>query len=214
MSWHIPKGARFLALIGPGDTAKSTILSAIDMALSDRWNLSISDTDFYQGDVEKPISIRVALSDLPTPIRHHDMLGMSLAGIDEAGELHEDPDDDHDSCLVIALAVDENLEPTWTAYRPNKPEPVVTVTAAARRLIGAYKVDERIDTHLRWSRTSALGRLTEAEHGADELLLRASREARKAVSAAIPPELAELVAAVQQRLHALGSGEFKNLKPG
>lgn len=102
MSWRIPKGTQFLALIGPGDSAKSTILSAIDMALSDRWNLATTDTDFYQGDVETPISIRVALSDLPTSIRQHDMLGMSLAGIDDAGELYEDPDDDHDSCVVIA----------------------------------------------------------------------------------------------------------------
>ncbi|CCC44378.1 hypothetical protein [Mycobacterium canetti] len=104
MSWRIPKGTHFLALIGPGDSAKSTILSAIDMALSGRWNLAITDSDFYLGDVEKPISIRVALSDLPTSIRHHDMLGMSLAGIDDAGELYEDPDDDHDCCAVIALA--------------------------------------------------------------------------------------------------------------
>lgn len=214
MFWRIPKGTHFLALIGPGDSAKSTILSAIDMALSDRWNLAITDTDFHQSDVERPISIRVALSDLPASIRQHDMLGMSLAGIDDAGELHEDPDDGHDACVVIALSVDKNLEPNWTAYRPNKPEPMVNVTAAARRLIGAYKVDERIDTHLRWSRTSALGRLTEAKHGADELLVNASREARKAVSDAIPQELSELVKTVQQRVHTLGSGEFKDLKPG
>lgn len=204
----------FVALIGPGDSAKSTILSAIDMALSDRWNLAIVDTDFYQGDIESPIIIRVALSDLPASIRQHDVLGMSLAGIDNDGELYEDPDDDHDSCVVVTLAVDKNLEPAWTAYRPNKPEPSITITAAARRLIGAYKVDDRIDNHLRWSRTSALGRLTEAKHGANELLLNASREARSAVSAAIPAELSELVETIQQRLHTLGSGEFKNLKPG
>ncbi|MFV8246852.1 ATP-dependent nuclease [Mycolicibacterium peregrinum] len=214
LSWRIPKGTHFLALIGPGDSAKSTILSAIDMALSDRWNLAIADTDFYHGDIESPISIRVALSDLPASIRRHDVLGMSLAGIDDAGELYEDPDDDHDSCVVVALTIDKNLEPAWTAYRPNKPEPAVTVTAAARRLIGAYKVDDRIDNHLRWSRTSALGRLTEAKHGAAGLLLNASREARSAVSAAIPAELSELVETVQQRLHTLGSGEFQNLKPG
>jgi hypothetical protein len=214
MCWRIPKGTRFLALIGPGDSAKTTILSAIDMALGDRWNLAINDTDFYQGDVEKPISIRVALSDLPASIRQHDTLGMSLAGVDNSGELHQDPGEDHDSCIVIALTVDKNLEPTWTAYRPDKPEPQVTVTAASRRLIGAYKVDERIDAHLRWSRTSALGRLTEAKHGTDELLLRASREARTAVSGAIPAELSELVTTIQQRLHSLGSGEFKELKPG
>ncbi|WP_228649035.1 ATP-dependent endonuclease [Microtetraspora sp. AC03309] len=214
LSWRIPKGTHFQALIGPGDSAKSTILSAIDMALSDRWNLSVADTDFYECNVEEPISIRVALSDLPPEIRQHDALGMSLAGIDDAGELYEDPDDDHDPCVVVALTVDKNLEPAWTAYRPNKPEPIVTVTATARRLLGAYKIDERVDNHLRWSRTSALGRLTEAKHGTNELLLNASREARSAVSAAIPPELSELVETVEQRLHTLGSGEFTDLKPG
>lgn len=214
LSWRIPKGTHFQALIGPGDSAKSTILSAIDMTLSDRWNLSITDTDFYQCNIEEPISIRVALCDLPAAIRRHDVLGMSLAGIDDAGELYEDPDDDHDSCVVVALTIDKSLEPAWTAYRPSKPEPIVTVTAAARRLIGAYKIDERVDNHLRWSRTSALGRLTEAKHGTNELLLNAGREARTAVFAAIPPELSDLVETVQQRLHALGSGEFKDLKPG
>ncbi|MGB3473681.1 MAG: AAA family ATPase [Mycobacterium sp.] len=184
------------------------------MALSDRWNLSIADTDFYQCNIEEPISIRVALSDLPAAIRQHDTLGMSLTGIDDAGELYEDPDDDHDSCVVVALTIDKSLEPAWTAYRPNKPEPIVTVTAAARRLIGAYKIDERVDNHLRWSRTSALGRLTEAKHGTSELLLKAGREARSAVFDAVPAELSELVETVQQRLHTLGSGEFKDLKPG
>ena len=214
LSWRIPKGTSFLALIGPGDSTKSTILSAIDMALSDRWNLAIADTDFHQSDIETPISIRVALSDLPAAVRQHDQLGMALVGIDDAGDLYEDPEDGHDACIVVALTVDKNLEPAWTAYRPGKPDPAVTVTAAARRILGAYKVDERIDNHLRWSRSSALGRLTEAKHGANELLLNASREARNAVADAIPSDLSDLVEVVQQRLHTLGSGDFKDLKPG
>lgn len=214
MSWPIPAGTGFVALIGPGDSAKSTILTAIDMALSDRWNLAINDTDFYGGNVDVPITIRVALSDLPSAIRRHDTLGMALAGIDQAGGLHEDPDDGLTPCLVVDLTIDKNLEPAWTAYRPDKNGPPVTITAGARQLIGAFKVDERINTHLRWSRTSALGRLTDAAHRADELLLNANREARKAVSGAIPAELSKLVSTVQQRLHTLGSGEFKNLQPG
>ena len=214
LSWRLPKGASFVALIGPGDSAKSTILTAIDMALSDRWNLSVSDTDFFLGNIDEPINIRVALGDLPPSVRQHSALGMSLSGIDDAGDLHEDPDGDHEACVVVALTIDENLEPTWTAHRPEKATPPAIVTAAARRLLGTYKVDERIDSHLRWSRTSALGRLTEAKHGADEVLLRASRAARQAASNAIPTELVELIASVQQRLHTLGSGEFRNLQAG
>lgn len=214
LSWRIPKGTSFLALIGPGDSAKSTILTALDMALSDRWSLSITDADFHLGVIENPIHIQVALSNLPRPVRQHGVLGMHLAGIDDKGNLFDGPDEDHDPCLLISLRIDQNLEPEWTTHQPEKPESAVNVTAAARRLLGAYRVDERIDSHLRWSRTSALGRLTSSQHGADELLLSASRQARDAVSASIPGELSNLVATVQDRLHALGSGQFLDLKPG
>jgi hypothetical protein len=214
LSWRIPKNRNFFALIGPGDSAKSTILTAIDMALSDRWSLSITDTDFHDGDIETPIHIQVALGDLPAAVRHHGALGLHLAGIDDAGNVYDGPDDDHDPCLLISLTIDKNLEPDWTAHQPNNPESAVNITAAARRLLGSYRVDERIDNHLRWSRMSALGRLTDTQHGADELLLSASRQARNAVADSIPPELASLVATVQKRLHALGSGEFTDLRPG
>jgi len=214
LSWRIPKGMHFCTLIGPGDSGKSTILTAMDMALSDRWSLSFSDSDFFQCDIENPIIIRVALSDLPSPIRQHDLLGMALCGIDDEGELYEDPEDVHDACVVIELKVDKTLEPIWTVYRPDKPEPTYTVSTAARRLIGTYKVDERVDNHLRWSRTSALARVTEAKHGTNELLLTANREARNAVSNAVPSELSELVRALQERIHTLGGGDFKDLKPG
>jgi hypothetical protein len=64
-----PAGAKsrwaFVTLIGPRDSGKSAILSAIDMALGNRWILSLGDSDFHRCDVEEPISIRVALTDLP-----------------------------------------------------------------------------------------------------------------------------------------------------
>lgn len=214
LSWRLPKGRSFLTLIGPGDSSKSTILTAIDMTLSDRWNLSINDTDFFQADVDQPISIRVTLADLPKELRRHDVLGMRLSGIDEEGELYEDPEDPYDACVILALSIDKELEPKWTVHRPGKESDELSVTSAVRRLIGAYKVDERIDAHLRWSRMSALGRLTEVKHGTAELLTRASRDARQSVSTSIPPELAQLTATIQEKLHALGSGEFTDLHAG
>lgn len=214
LAWKIPAGRRFLALIGPGDSSKSTILTAIDFALSDRWNLSFADTDFYQADVTRPISIRVTLANLPPELRQHDVLGLHLGGLDADGELHQDPDDDHEACVTICLKVDGELEPNWTVYRPGKGPEEAVVSSATRRLIGTYKVDERIDAHLRWTKTSALGRLTEAKHGAAKLLVEANRTARAAVANSIPDELDQLSKSVQSKMHDLGSGEFGSLRPG
>lgn len=214
LTWKIPAGKGFVALVGPGDSSKSTILSAIDMALSDRWNLAFADTDFYACDVTQPISIRVTLADLSAELRDHRVLGMHLCGLDAEGEVHQDPEDDHEVCVVISLTVNGDLEPKWTVHRPDKGGEEALVSSATRRLIGAYKVDERIDSHLRWTKTSALGRLTESKHGASQLLVEANRTARDAVSEAIPDALQALTKSVQDKMHDLGSGEFTALQPG
>lgn len=212
--WKIPADRRFLALIGPGDSTKSSILSAMDMALSDRWNLSFTDTDFYQADVTQSILIRVTLAGLPPELRQHNVLGLHLSGLDADGDLHQDPADDHEACVTISLTVDSELEPKWTIFRPEKGAEEAVVSSATRRLIGTYKVDERIDAHLRWTKTSALGRLSASKHSTAQLLVEANRTARAAVADSIPDELGQLTKTIQDKMHDLGSGEFKSLRPG
>ena len=196
LTWKIPAGRQFLALIGPGDSTKSTILTAIDVALSDRWNLSFTDTDFYQADMTHPIAIRITLGDLPPELRQHNVLGLHLSGLDANGGLHQDPEDDHEPCVTICLTVDSDLEPKWTVSRPEKGPEEATVSSATRRLIGIFKVDERIDAHLRWTKTSALGRLTESKHGAAKVLVAANRTDRAAVAESIPAELGHLTSTI------------------
>jgi putative ATP-dependent endonuclease of the OLD family len=41
-----------ICLIGPGDSTKTTILNAIEYALSPKWNLTFTDNDFYQSNVK------------------------------------------------------------------------------------------------------------------------------------------------------------------
>ena len=56
------------AIIGAGDTGKSTLLDAIELALAPRRNLNFSDADFWRLDVTKPIDVRVTIGELPEPI--------------------------------------------------------------------------------------------------------------------------------------------------
>jgi hypothetical protein len=63
-------------LIGPGDTGKSTVLDAIDLCLSARRNNAIADSDFYELNVEHPISITLTLGDLDDELLSLDAYGL------------------------------------------------------------------------------------------------------------------------------------------
>jgi hypothetical protein len=214
LDWRIPADKKFVCLIGPGDSCKSTILDAIHLALGERWSLPVSDTDFFAADVASAIVIRVALADLPNEIRSHAQLGLHLSGINDDSDWEHDPVDGYEPCVIVQLMIDKDMEPVWSAYRPGGTEPFATIGSGTRRRFAVFKVDERIDNHLRWTRTSALTRLTDASHGASGTLATALRAAQGAVAEAITPEMQSLTDDVGRRLGSVGSGEFTELKPG
>lgn len=214
-TWLIPEGNRFICLIGPGDSGKTSILDAINFSLSDRWNLPILDTDFFNADIENPIKIRVTVTGAGPDIIAFDKLGMHLGGISEAGEIIHDPSEGFTPCITVQLQIDATLEPKWTAFRANASadDKQFPVSASVRRSFGALKVDDRIDNHLRWGNGSALGRLTEHKH-ASAVAVQATRTARSAVFEKASPELIAVSNDVRDQAQSMSSGEFKNLRPG
>ncbi len=214
LKWTVPKDQDFVCLVGPGDSTKTTILEAVYLALCERYSLSLSDADFYDANVEQPITIRVTIDDLSNEVMKHGVLGMELSGIKDDGELTHDPADADSTCVVIQLKIDGDLEPVWSVYREGGTEPFPQIGVGARKTLGVFKVDERIDGHLRWTRTSALGRMTEAVHGTSGTLAAATRASRDAVAGSISEDLQALTGKVQERLNSLGSGNFSALTPG
>lgn len=53
-SWRLSKDQKFFALIGPGDSTKTTLLTAIERALHDRAGITFADTDFHCAVVDEP----------------------------------------------------------------------------------------------------------------------------------------------------------------
>lgn len=213
-TWVVPTDQYFTCFIGPGDSAKSTILDAINMALTDRWSLPVADTDFHGADVSAPIVIRVTLTNLPDDILRHDALGFELSGITPDGILLHDPERGAETCITVQLTVEDDLEPQWSLYRAGAAEPPTRLRSGMRRKFSAFKVDDRIDGHLRWTRTSALGRLTDASHGAAGTLAQATRMSRQAVAESVTDEMRSLTEQVRDQAQALGGGRFDDLKPG
>ena len=212
--WSIPDGKGFICLIGPGDSGKSSILTAIQFALSDRWNLPLTDADFFAADSTSPLLIRVTLTGIDKSIGTFDNHGFNFGGIRADGELLPDPIDEEgvDPCLTVQLTVDASLEPKWHVYTSDNAE-LVPIGASSRAKFGVFAVDERIEFHLGWGRGSALARLSE-KSASGTTALNASRVARDAVFKGQNASMVALSQDVAMRAGALASGVFPQLRPG
>lgn len=62
-------------LIGPGDSGKSTILDAIDLALGARRSYTFNDADFYGLDVTKKITISITIGMLNDELLNFERYG-------------------------------------------------------------------------------------------------------------------------------------------
>jgi putative ATP-dependent endonuclease of the OLD family len=184
------------------------------LVLSPRWNVSFSDADFYNCQVDEPIVLRAVIGDLSQRLLRDDAHGLELSGLRPDGELVHDPEEGTEPCLVIQLKVTDSLEPAWTVIRPGTIDDGVPLSARAREDLGLFRVDERIEAHLRWGRTSALTRLTAKKSGADVVVTSAHRAARAAVFGTLPEALTAAAAEVEIAARAIGGTAFTRLQPG
>jgi len=209
--WKIDK--RLVALVGAGDSAKTTLLDAVGLVLSPNYSLQFTDADFYRFDTTKPVTIEAVVTELPDALVKESQLGKDRSGLMPDGTLVHDPVDEADECLIVRLTVTSDLEPVWEVVRPESDEGR-SVSASQRRQLGFFRLGERPDFHLRWGRGSALSGLTEGTEGASSVILDAQREARKAVFDAAPNALHAAAETAHSSARKLGSAPFSNLRPG
>lgn len=211
LDWTMPIHQKLITLVGPGDSGKSTTLVALNFLLGDRWNIPFSDTDFFEVDTSQNIRIAAILTGIPKPLLKESALGLWLRGLQEDGNITEDPEDGTEPALTIQLVVGDDLEPSWEVYKSGRSQ---RLTSSQRREFSTFLVDERTDAQLRWSRTSALGRLS-AKDGADRsVLAEASRAAQTALQESENSSLLNISNKVQERVNRIGGGVFQDIKPG
>jgi putative ATP-dependent endonuclease of the OLD family len=137
-----------------------------------------------------------------------------LSGLRPDGELVHDPENGTEPCLVIQLKVTSSLEPAWTVIREGSADDGIPIGATARENLGLFRVDERIEAHLRWGRSSPLTRLTAKKSGAGAAVTSAHRTARSVVFDSPPELLTAAAAEVQTAAQAIGGTSFTRLRPG
>ncbi|KQQ52898.1 ATP-dependent endonuclease [Plantibacter sp. Leaf314] len=212
---NLDLSAPFIALVGPGDSTKTTILDALGFVLTPRYNLVFTDADFYNAVTTEPMVIEAVIVDLPDTLVDERAHGKNRSGIRSDNTLTHDPldEDSVEECLIVRLTVAADLEPVWEVVRPGE-EVGERMTASERGQLGHFRIGENSGQNLRWGRGSALTTLTQSKSGAAHALVEAQRQARDAVRALTGTALHDAATLAQNQSLLLGAAKFSDLRPG
>lgn len=169
-------GQNFCCLIGPGDTGKSTILDAIEAALSPRW-VFFTEPDFLNCSTVNSILIEVTVGELSKSLKSDERFGLYIRGWTTAGDLRDEPEDDDEPVLTVRITVDATMEPVWELVC-DRVEAPRTLSNRDRALFGLVRLVGEDARHLTWGQGSVLSRLTGDTDEAAAHLAEAYRTAR------------------------------------
>jgi len=173
----------FICLLGRGDAGKTTILDAISLVLSPRWNISFYDSDFYKGDIDNPIEISVSLIDLPEKLINEDRFGLYIRGLDSEGNIHDDLQNNHEKILTISLKIKKDLEPQWCVVNTRQ-EPH-QISANDRAKFNVFMISDYLDRHFSWSKGNPLYTLLKSSQSSDDerynIIIESLREAKEKI---------------------------------
>ena len=194
-------------LVGPGDSGKSTILDSIDICLAARRSWSFSDSDFYNQDVSKSLTVRLTIGDLPDALLDLDAYGDYLRGYDaDLGMIEDEPLDGSETVLTLELIVEADLEPQWRLYSERMADSDRRKALAwkDRMALAPARLGNHSSSNLSWSRGSVLNRLSDGRVDVGTALVDAAREARLSFGEKAGETVTDVLEAVSKTAKELG----------
>lgn len=202
----------FCCLIGAGDSGKSTLLDAVEAALSSRW-FSFTEPDFLNCDTANPIIIEATVGELSKALKSDERLGLYIRGWTAAGELRDEPEDNDEPVLTVRLTVDAAMEPSWELVCDRLAEPR-TLSNRDRALFGLVRLAGEDARHLAWGQGSVLARLTGDSKEAAARLAEAYRAARASANLGDIESLADAAEMAERFAKGLGAYVEGAYEPG
>lgn len=205
MIWSPKPGLN--CLIGAGDSGKSTILDAIDVALGARRSFPFTDADFYRLDTTQPIEILITLGNLDDQLINIDRYGFFLRGFDiDTKIISDEPQLGQETVLTIKLTVNEDLEPEWQLYseRAESEEIERHLYWKHRELIASVRLGATTTQHLAWGNRSVLNKLADKSLDISSTLAKIGRQTRQIFAEQQINELDAVLAQVKEIGNKLG----------
>jgi putative ATP-dependent endonuclease of OLD family len=196
-------GPKVNCLIGPGDSTKTTILDAIELALNPRSYSFADDSDFYELDYDQTITIVVTIGGLPGEFIADDRYGMHLRGWNaETSKIEDEPGPGLEDVLSLRVTIDKAHEALWSLYNErieadqDRDPPGLRYKDAKH--LATTRLGPYAERHLGWSRLSVLNRLGDAASTLGAQIADANRAARTAFLAGNPDVFKETAERAQQ----------------
>jgi len=210
LDWQ-PSGV-FCCMVGSGDSGKSTILDAIEAALSSRW-FSFTESDFLGCETSSSIIIEVTVGELSRSLKSDERFGLYIRGWTRSGDLHDEPEDDDEPVLTVRLTVDATMEPVWELIC-ERVEDSRTLSNRDRALFGLLRLSGDDSRHLTWGQGSILARLTSENSEAGSRLAEAYRAAKASANLSEIDSLADAADRAEAFAKGLGAYVEGHYEPG
>lgn len=177
----------FICLIGRGDSGKTSILEAISLVLSPKWNIPFIDTDFHNCNIEASIEIEATLYDIPEKLLRESKFALYIRGIDFiSNEVRDEIEDNLEIALSVKLVVDKTLEPKW--YIVNERQVQIEINSSDRALFKMFFISDYLDKHFSWNTGSPLYSLLKNQDNSEEfdnsVILDSLRKAKETIDSA------------------------------
>jgi hypothetical protein len=203
--------ASLVCLIGRGDVGKSTVLDAIELALSPRAP-AITDTDFLGGETTKPIEILVTVGELSEDALEENRFGLNLRGWQKTGGLRDEPQADDEAVVTVRATFDATLDGEWVLHT-DRGAPK-TLSPRDRAIFGLVRLGPEVERHLNWGRYTALSSATDDRDPAVVVLAEAFRLAREHVVTHGLPTFAGVATMVADEAKRLGAYSTSRYRAG
>ncbi len=144
---------RLICLIGNSDSTKTTILDAIEYCLYPYWTIPITDTDFYNCNIEENIVIQLTIGDIPEKLLTEEKYGLYIRR--DVGENEDDePTDLDDKYITLELRINEMFECKWSVI--NNRSDGKPISHKDRAEFNVARIGENINKDFRIGKNSIL----------------------------------------------------------
>ena len=205
LSWNPKPGLN--CIIGPGDSGKSTILDAIDIALGARRSYSFNDADFYKLDTGSPLIITVTIGELHDELKNIERYGSFLRSFNsETKEIYDEPLIGNETVLTVKLHVDADLAPDWRLYSDRSEADGLErrLSWKHRELLSPARLGTTSHQNLAWGNRSVLNKLSEDTLDVSSILAQLGRQSRKSFAAQQLEGVSDVLVQVKQIANGLG----------
>lgn len=178
----------FVVLTGRGDSGKSTLLHAIQSVLCPYWNLTFTDMDFYNMDIENPITIEATMIDVPSELLSIEKFGTYYCLLKDDSIVTDITSQDanqEEIVLTIKVVVDKSLEPKWYVTSGRDEQQDAPISANDRAEFCVFMIADYVDNHFSYNRMSPLYTLLKNTLGKEASPLQKLIELRRKISGII-----------------------------